>query len=701
MNDRPDPVTVVRAWLREQPPAPPDRDAVLARVTASLPAVRQRGARWRRPYLALPRRHDMHPTVRLATAVALVALFGVAVVGTLPGRPTPGPGMPAVGVAASPGPGGATPLVPSGIDVLTPAPRWHQQLVADGVGVLWGRDDDGRLLRFDPASRSVREWTIADDLAFGATTDIAPAAAGGVWLAGGRAVRLFDGTSFRRVIEAPEAVMRVIEAPDGGLWAVTASGVLHWQGSSWARLDGGCAGDGAYVWNTAVGRDGTLWLACERYPDPPGRSWLARTDGSRWTILQDSDAPAALTGVRWVAAHPDGGIWVIGDDAAVSRFDGSTWTDAGLPGGGDPASIAIGSDGAIWVSAVDRDRGAVTVHRLDGRSWSSYPMADRLPEGGEDLPAWVMPTRDGVFLGTAAGIGELVGGRWERAWASEPRTPTWVDREALAVSADEVWLLGGGGLWHVTGEGLTRDPVEASDLAIAPDGTVWAAGPGGVAYRADGGWVVADGGPADALVVDGAGTVWLGGAGCAVETLRRDGATWVRTPIAPGPCPGDGDSIGTLGIDREGDLWATAGDPFRGWLGRLDGSSWQGVGELAGRPIGIAWIVGADASGDLWAMFRQPDEVYGSTRVRHLARFDGTEWAIAQLPDPSAGASVGSDGALWASADRGPARLEGTGWAYPYEGFGLPSMRVAVARDGTVFLVGQPWDVLRLPAPAG
>ncbi len=47
-------------------------------------------------------------------------------------------------------------------------------------------------------------------------------------------------------------------------------------------------------------------------------------------------------------------------------------------------------------------------------------------------------------------------------------------------------------------------------------------------------------------------------------------------------------------------------------------------------------------------------------------------------------------------SDRGPARYDGTGWTFPYEGAGLPSMQLAaVAPDGTVF--GSIGSVLRLP----
>ena len=75
------------------------------------------------------------------------------------------------------------------------------------------------------------------------------------------------------------------------------------------------------------------------------------------------------------------------------------------------------------------------------------------------------------------------------------------------------------------------------DLALAPDGTPWAAGEDGVAYWRDGRWVVIDTEPANVVMVDRDGTAWVNrtGSACDLWTLRSNGTTWVPTPIPA--CP--------------------------------------------------------------------------------------------------------------------------------------------------------------------
>jgi len=71
-------------------------------------------------------------------------------------------------------------LVPTGIDVITPDTGSYGRAVVDANGAIWARGD-GRLVRFDPATDTAREWTVSDDDAFG-MSEIAVAGGGGVWL---------------------------------------------------------------------------------------------------------------------------------------------------------------------------------------------------------------------------------------------------------------------------------------------------------------------------------------------------------------------------------------------------------------------------------------------------------------------------------------------------------------------------------------
>jgi hypothetical protein len=673
--------------------------------------------------------------VLFLAVLLLAALAGTALVASRLLEPTPR--VPPLGAA----------LVRTGIDVLTPENGGYARVVADGDGILWAREPGGRLVRFDPASGSAQAWTIRDDAGFGVTTssgfDILPARDGGVWLVGRRTLRWFDGAAFRQVIDAPADIGLAVEAPDGSLWATTEpccigtdGAVMHWDGSSWSSLDLGGLNADATVGAIVVDEAGRPWIGWVRDvepPPPPGSpvyaGWVSRYDGSSWTTFDATDAAALGGGVFTIKQLPDGAVWVA-SAAGLARFDGSSWVDADGPWGTWGASVAAGPDGAIWVAAYGSDE-AIRVARFDGRSWVSYGHSDGLPGPNESayVIASALPTKDGVFVGTGAGIYRLADGRWERAWPRDP-SPLMDLRNLLAISRDELWATDlQGGLAHLRGEAWTRESIDprhpeapVSDLALAPDGTVWAAGPDGVAYRRDGRWTIVDVGEASLIAVGRDGSPWVGSGSdeeCRVSRLTPNGMAWVRSAVSS--CPPDSRGLSSLAVDANGALWVawTGMAPCEGggWIGcpaagltRLDGPSWEVIRALEGLELTNPTIVGTTQTGDMWVVddpteYRDPAEPESPVRA---ARFDGTDWTVVELPEGfMADIVVASDGTLWAWAywtpastgggDRGPARYDGTAWTLPYDGAGLPWMELAaVAPDGTVFgRIG--FDIFRFP----
>ena len=683
--------------------------------------------------------------VLLLAALLVAALAGTALVASR--LLETAPRVPPLGAA----------LVPTGIDTLTPETGWYARVVADGDGIFWAREDDGRLTRFDPASGSGQSWAVSDDAAFSGT-GIAPARAGGVWLMGGRTLRWFDGAVFREVIEAPVEIAVAVEADDASLWAATGEGdVLHWDGASWDRLAPGRPNPDAYVTAIAVDSAGRPWIGGITQviapPDAGGAvsesGWVSRHDGSSWTAFDARDA-APLEGPVWsIAQLPDGAVWVTtagrgtpvlgepppGPVGGLARFDGSSWTDATaqLSGARNTTSVAAGPDGAIWAAAGDLGDGAVTVRRFDGRSWFSYGPSDGLPGPLESgfVTAWALPTKDGVYAGTGAGIFRLSGDRWERTW---PATfAPMALRTLLALSRDELWAIGEKGLWHYRQGAWTSEPIDPRQpegvvhaLSLAPDGTLWARGTDGIAYRSDGRWVIADPAGANAIAVGRDGTVWAAGggdedgSGCEVRTLRFDDSAWVSRAVAG--CPDFG--VSSLAIDAKGALLAGAGRGGGMWgvqtpggVARFDGRSWETIPEIVGSKIDGATILGTTPDGDVWvaadvANVTSTPSLPGAGVGRVLAaRFDGTNWTRVELPEgveASDYLDMAPDGALWthvptslaAGADGGLARLEGQEWTLPFASTHVPWLSLAsVAPDGTVF----GWiasSIVRLPAPA-
>ncbi len=676
----------------------------------------------------------------LLAAALLAALAGAAVVGSRLLHSTP----PVLRSDVAP--------VPTGIEVITPDHGAYSRVVADGTGILWARDPDGRLVRYDPVAASGRAWTVGDDASFG-TTDIAGARGGGVWLIGAGDVRRFDGVVFREVIRTPGEVSLLAEAPDGGLWAVMADGRLaHWDGASWSDVDAGrptskpvtgritaLAVDGAgrpwlgwtVLEEAGLSADGTTAPSVAPATESPGGSalespdkvppgWIARRDGPTWTTWDDDAAAPLGGGVAAILPVVDGMAWVM-TTAGLARFDGTSWSDAstGLeeaqcPGGwACPrlVSWAAGPDGAIWAAGegFEGPGSDVIARRFDGASWTGWGSADGLPSLGDvrqvqgSLPwtgllsATVLPVPGGTFVGTADGIYRLADGRWARAWPGDA-IPTGALAGLLAVSRDELWAIGDRGVWHYDGGAWTAESIDAArpsgtvaDLALAPDGTLWAAGSDGIAYRRDGRWTVADPTAAGGIAFGPDGTAW------------------------------------TVGPQGRAERWCHI------WTVRSTGTGWERSG-VAECPLhGVtepAWTIGVDGRGATWVggrafgmdagLARYADgrwqtvdtidgarvdgaAVLGTTPAGDLwiavpgeaARHDGATWRVVAPPgDAEGGFALAVDGSLWVaipSATGGTriARLEGGRWIYPHPDVELPVTSVAAAPDGTVFTVGS------------
>lgn len=269
----------------------------------------------------------------------------------------------------------------------------------------------------------------------------------------------------------------------------------------------------------------------------------------------------------------------------------------------------------------------------------------------------------------------------------------------VAVSAGKVWAVGGVGQPGLIGRledgdwthwRLVPSPSgQVNGLAVAPDGTVWAAANSGV-FSFDGAeWTRRFDDPAGAVGVDGGGTVWIGGPlqDNRLWLARWDGESWVRVDPNPEAPPDRGATSMTVLAD--GDVWIVA--PMGGWGGdlvmRYDGTTTESVAcwEYLDPCPGVFTEIAAAPNGDLLVGGFAND----IDRQYRVAQFDGDAWTIWPAHDwPSAesfGASdmaVGPDGVLWFAFEGGLASADGTEWTTQIEGPGVSA--VDVAPDGTV-----------------
>ena len=261
-----------------------------------------------------------------------------------------------------------------------------------------------------------------------------------------------------------------------------------------------------------------------------------------------------------------------------------------------------------------------------------------------------------------------------------------------------------------------------SDVAIAPDGTLWATTEAGIvrwdlAAMTPTVYPTADlptgGGGLGGIVAAPDGTIWAS-TGEPQRILRFDGDSWSQadgfadlTVVNP-PCIPDQDClqpITGMAVGVDGIVWVAVGPET---LVRYDGATWEVIEVTAASEVpsgAAAWgsSLTVAPGGTLWA-----------AGWEEVLAFDGTAWtrypAAEGLPERGIlSIAVAPDGTVWAGAVAdeftgragGLARQEGSSWAPVTGNDGLFSKDVrslAIGEDGTLWAVhGAASDGTPLP----
>jgi hypothetical protein len=700
------------AFLRlvDEVPSEVDGIAVAHRVAREHPRGRVRGFRW--APAAVPRLAWLLLLVGLLLAISAGALLVGS--GLLERAPW---------LAHDP-----SPLMASGIEVISPDAGSYNRVIADGDGNLWAADS-GVLVRYTPATGAARTWTVGDDLRFGSggISDITPARAGGVWLIGTRSLQRFDGTAFRESVDVGADVTAAVEAPDRSLWAATSDGlVIHVVGATRSQIN--VPAPSARVVSIAADDAGRVWcgLAVESDGNPAWASmngWVSRFDGTGWARF-DAGTATPLGGSAWAIAMLPGGSVVVATTEGVARFDGSSWTNltAGAPAPAGPTSVAVAPDGSLWTAGASPADGVTTVGHLSEGSWTLFGPADGLPGAGpEAIPLSTVATTDGVFVGTRSGIYELEYGRWNRAWpATAAPAPEYLDHVAAA-SRDEAWAWSWGEVWRVGAGSWTAQPAPdtraVDDALVSADGTPWmtvydTGGGPGPAFRLQGDqWLQMAPAPSVLGMNPDRTEVWVASpdgtsAGTVVRSLAFDGRAWSEVSSTGSTALVTGCLHGAA-IGGDGSAWLGSSgrcmyQDGKAGLARYRDGSWELVrppGATAGFAIDD---LTAASDGSVWALGRDPDTTAGASGSgtveprTWVARFDGTAWTVFDASDGLSqvySIAAAPDGSVWATTSSGLARFDGTAWTTVVRG--LSFYDVDVAPDGTVWITGS-FGVARL-----
>ncbi len=314
-----------------------------------------------------------------------------------------------------------------------------------------------------------------------AVTAIALGADGTTWLGSmDGSLAKVSGDAMTRMDPPREVTGPVyaVEPRAGGVRVAAGAAITEHDGSGWLAPAPVCPG----CLVTALGAGGIAGGVEHR----TGRGFVVR--GATTTILHDvvPVVPSA-SGVIEIAAASDG-WWIATTGAGVVWTDGSTWRLHALQTGAlrddHVFDIAVDPAGGLWVAT------QAGLTHLSAHERAHVPL-DALPD---PRIRSIAVTDTAVWAGThGGGIGRL--DLHSDAWATV--VPALGHAPVVLLSA------GGAGVWAGTdGDGLldvSRDGISArfgrtdgladdriTSLASAPDGTVWAGTPGGVAVRIDG-----------------------------------------------------------------------------------------------------------------------------------------------------------------------------------------------------------------------
>lgn len=368
----------------------------------------------------------------------------------------------------------------------------------------------------------------------------------------------------------------------GHLWIGTLEGAARYNGSRWEGLRMPRPQRSNWVTTLLPRADGSIWFGT-------AGDGLHRYQNGRWTsFTPDQGFPGSK--VTTLLELPDGDLMVGTQSEGLLRLHPDGRVEPGLPAGqpGRPRLIndLVLQDGTVWAAT---DQG---VFHQEGSGWT------RIHQGNSPLPNnlvhCLLPTPDGLWMGTENGLARLQGGRWA-LFGRELDDPRVLH---LSQARDTLWIATWRGLnrfreGRFTPFGKAQGvafPVIKHLLVEPGTDTLWIGAIGGLMRMTFGGWTtlgLANGPFPDenisALLTvqspDGTPTHWFGfeGGGLVSWTQGR----WQAIPTAAGRNLGVIRGLSAQGEGRDAALWvATAGDG----LFQLKGGTWRHFGPEDGLP---------------------------------------------------------------------------------------------------------------------
>jgi signal transduction histidine kinase/ligand-binding sensor domain-containing protein len=410
-------------------------------------------------------------------------------------------------------------------------------------------------------------WRTQDGSAPPGIEGIAQTSDGYLWFSSeSQGMYRFDGVRFRPWTLSPNGqtintIVNVYGDHAGGLWALGEREIVHLKGdvvTSHFNLDGL-----QQFQHISEDPDGSLWVV--RGGTAVSDAPLCRIRDQAVKCFGNSDG-VPISQADSLMADGKGGFWIGGQTALVHWHDG---TSEGYPiealksnaGQQGVASLALGSDGTLWVGMLAEGHGLGLGRLIGGKV---QPFVTPTFDGSTVVVNALIFDHDGnLWVGTVGkGIFRIRGNLVERY----QRTEGLSSDSILSLFEDREGIM-----WAVTTDGIDsfRDPPITTFSAQEGLGSDAAAG----------------------VLATRDGTIWVANAG-SLDHIKDGTVSSIRTNRG---LPGH--QVSSLLEDRAGNLWVGVDDG----LYLFKNGRFRRLPDTNQRPLGMVLALTEDIDGNVWA----------------------------------------------------------------------------------------------------
>jgi signal transduction histidine kinase/ligand-binding sensor domain-containing protein len=469
------------------------------------------------------------------------------------------------------------------------------QCMADGNGIIWGRDSGKHLIRF--VGTNFEALPLASGWSKTPVNCLTTNSTGQLCVGTDAGIAVWDGNHFEDATptnyDSPANVKFLCPAQDGGLWAVVNGTVRKALGRRWILEAGPLKNVFTNNWSQTGAQDdhhGGIWLY--RYGRMGQGLWHVADDGKTQMLGSQEDFPGAR--VNCYFEDREGNMWVGFGTGGLMRIRPQRFQTVDAGGHIPPRSarsVCEDSDGTIWIGTLgdglERWRsGTLTNFNVSGEMGSAFPFCV-CPDATGRL--WVSANEENLFvrehdefrqiLPVVHGVKSILADKSGRVWVGTKSGLFFADKE-LPIHFNLY-------------EGIGRKNIRA--LAEDGQGNIWAGGDDGIIFRIGTNNATASFHPDDSKTLQ---PIW------SLLAEKNDGTVWIGT--------------------------------VRGGLLRFRDGKFTRFGVNDGLPNDIICQILTDDAGNLWIGSHQ-----GIFRVAKSALNDFARGEIKSIPVAAFGLSDG------------------------------------------------------------